>query len=227
MTRSAAHAQGGRRRLRRRAFEQPLTALDDRALLALLLMRAAPRADVDRIAGDLLERFDGLASVFGAGSAELSRTAAAGPAVQLDLRLVRELTVRLSRSEVALRPVISSWTSLLAYVRVALAHEPREQFRVLFLDKRNQLLRDEWRADGTVDHAPVYPREMVRRALELSASAIILVHNHPSGDPTPSTVDIQTTKQVVAAAAALGIQVHDHLVIGREGVSSFKTLGLL
>jgi DNA repair protein RadC len=122
--------------------------------------------------------------------------------------------------------VISSWTALLAYVRVALAHEAREQFRVLFLDRKNQLILDEVMNQGTVDHAPVYPREIMRRALELSASAVILVHNHPSGDPTPSPADIDMTKQVVDAGRPLKIQVHDHLVVGRDGVASFKALGL-
>jgi DNA repair protein RadC len=128
---------------------------------------------------------------------------------------------------VAKRPVISSWAALLAYAKAALAHEPREQFRVLFLDKKNQLIVDEVMNEGTVDHAPVYPREVARRALELSASAVILVHNHPSGDPTPSAADIDMTRQVVEAGRALKIGVHDHLVVGREGVASFKALGLM
>jgi DNA repair protein RadC len=123
--------------------------------------------------------------------------------------------------------VISSWSALLAYVRTALAHEPREQFRVLFLDKKNQLICDEVMNRGTVDHAPVYPREVVRRALELSSSAVILVHNHPSGDPSPSSADVDMTRQVIEAGRSLRIVVHDHLVVGREGVASFKALGLL
>ena len=131
------------------------------------------------------------------------------------------------REPAARRPVISSWTALVSYVRVALQHEPREQFRVLYLDKKNQLQHDEILNRGTVDHAPVYPREVVRRALEVSASAIILVHNHPSGDPTPSRADIQMTKQIVEAARSLGVEVHDHLIVGREGVSSFRQLGLM
>ncbi|MFK4057458.1 MULTISPECIES: RadC family protein [Brevundimonas] len=131
------------------------------------------------------------------------------------------------RSDVCARPSISSWTALLAYVRGALAHEPREQFRVLYLDKRNILMREEHRADGTVDHAPVYVREVVRRALELSASAMILVHNHPSGDPTPSRADIEMTRRVIEAARVFDIQVHDHVVVGREGEQSFRALGLI
>ena len=123
--------------------------------------------------------------------------------------------------------MISSWTALLSYVRVSLQHEPREQFRVLYLDKKNQLILDEVQNRGTVDHAPVYPREVVRRALELSASSMIIVHNHPSGDPTPSRADIEMTKQVVLAAKSLSVEVHDHLIVGREGVASFKQLGLM
>jgi len=147
--------------------------------------------------------------------------------VALDLKLLQEASLRIGRAEVTKRPVISSWTALLAYTKAALAHAPREQFRVLFLDKKNQLIADEVMNEGTVDHAPVYPREVVRRALELGASAVILTHNHPSGDPTPSSADIDMTRQVIEAARALRIAVHDHLVIGREGVASFKALGLI
>jgi len=147
--------------------------------------------------------------------------------VALDLRLLQEAALRIGRGEVAKRPVISSWSALIAYTKAALAHEPREQFRVLFLDKKNQLIVDEVMNEGTVDHAPVYPREVARRALELSASAVILVHNHPSGDPTPSGADIDMTRQVIEAGRALKIAVHDHLVVGREGVASFKALGLI
>jgi DNA repair protein RadC len=147
--------------------------------------------------------------------------------VALDLKLVQAAALRASREEAARRTVISSWSALLAYVKTALAHEPREQVRVLFLDKKNALLADEVMGHGTVDHAPVYPREVVRRALELSASALILVHNHPSGDPTPSQADIDMTRQVVEASRTLRISVHDHLVVGRDGTASFKALGLL
>ena len=150
-----------------------------------------------------------------------------GEAVALDLTLLQEATLRTAREQVTRRPVISSWSALLAYVKTALAHEAREQFRVLFLDKKNQLIADEIMNRGTVDHAPVYPREVVRRALEFSASAVILVHNHPSGDPTPSSADIDMTRQIVEAARPLRIAVHDHLVAGRDGVASFKALGLM
>jgi DNA repair protein RadC len=141
--------------------------------------------------------------------------------------LIFDTARRVAKEPTAKRPVISSWTALLAYVRVALQHEPREQFRVLYLDKKNQLILDEIQNRGTVDHAPVYPREVVRRALELSASSMILVHNHPSGDPTPSRADIDMTREVVRAGHTLNVEVHDHLIVGRDGVSSLKQLGLM
>ena len=150
-----------------------------------------------------------------------------GDAAALDLRLVQEAALRAAREQAARRTVISSWSALLAYVKTALAHEPREQVRVLFLDKKNQLIADEIVGEGTVDHAPVYPRELMRRALELSASALILVHNHPSGDPSPSSADVEITRQIVEAGRRLRISVHDHLVVGRAGIASFKALGLL
>ncbi|MDZ4054770.1 MAG: DNA repair protein RadC [Phenylobacterium sp.] len=199
--------------------------LDDRALLSLMLGRSAD--DPDRLACNLLTHFGSLGAVLAADLSELIRTVHAGPAVFGELKILRELAVRLARIEAGRRPAIASWTALLAYVRTAMAHLPREQFRVLYLDHRNTLLRDEWVAEGTVDHAPVYPREVVRRALELSASAMILVHNHPSGDPTPSHADIEMTRKVVNAAEALSLKVHDHLVIGRAGTASFKALGLI
>lgn len=206
----------------------PVTAysgLDDRALLGLMLRRSD--ADPDALAGDLLDRFGTLGAVTGADRAELVRTPGVGRAVLEDLKLLPELAVRLARSEASRRPVIASWGALVVYVRAALAHQPREQFRALFLDHRNSLLREEMIADGTIDHAPVYPREVVRRALDLSASAIILVHNHPSGDPQPSRADIEMTRKIVDAAGLFGLKIHDHLVIGSQGTASFKQLGLI
>ncbi|OYX58034.1 MAG: hypothetical protein B7Y86_03200 [Brevundimonas subvibrioides] len=204
-----------------------LSALDDQALLALLLGRWLPPTDVDRSAADLMERFETLGDIAAAEVSELAGFGGLGSAAILDLKLLRELSIRLARSAASARPVLSSWSALVAYARVALAHLPREQFRALYLDHRNSLLRDELIADGSVDHAPVYPREVIRRALELSASALVLVHNHPSGDPTPSQADIKMTRQIVDAARVFSLQVHDHLVIGREGTASFRTLGLL
>ena len=220
-----AHRAGHRARLRRRAAVS-FEALPDYELLELLLARSLPRGDIKPIAKTLLARFGGVAGVLGAGLEELKAVKGVGPSAALDLKLVHEATVRMGRGEVRKRTVISSWSALLAYTRVAMAHEAREQFRVLFLDKKNQLIADEVMNRGTVDHAPVYPREVMRLALELSASAVILVHNHPSGDPTPSAADIDMTRQVVEAGRPLKIAVHDHLVVGREGVASFKALGL-
>jgi DNA repair protein RadC len=216
---------GHRERLRTRAAIS-FAALPDYELLELLLARSIPRGDVKPIAKALLARFGGLAAVLGATIEELMVIKGIGPSVALDLKLLQEATLRMGAGEVRKRTVISSWTALLAYVRVAMAHEGREQFRVLFLDKKNQLIADQVMNHGTVDHAPVYPREIMRRALELSASAVILVHNHPSGDPSPSSADIDMTRQVVEAGRPLRVTVHDHLVVGREGVASFKALGL-
>jgi len=224
---SKPHHHGHRERLRARAAAGGLAALPDYELLEMALFRCAPRGDVKPLAKALLARFGSLAGVMGAGPEALKTVRGVGAAMAQDLALLHELSVRAARDQVAKRPVISSWSALLAYVKAALAHEPREQVRVLFLDKKNQLIAGERMGQGTVDHAPVYPREVVRRALELSASAIILVHNHPSGDPTPSQADIEITRQVAEAARALRLSLHDHLVVGRDGVASFKALGLL
>ncbi len=220
------HYAGHRDRLRERAGAGGLAALPDYEVLELLLFRSIPRGDVKPLAKQLLARFGSLGGVLGATAEDLRTVAGVGEAVALDLKLLHEATLRAAKEQVARRPVISSWSALLAYVKTALAHEAREQFRVLFLDKKNQLIADEVMNRGTVDHAPVYPREVVRRALELSASALILVHNHPSGDPTPSAADVDMTRQVVEAGRALRISVHDHLVVGRDDVASFKALGL-
>ena len=220
------HRHGHRQRLRQRA-QISVAALPDYELLELLLARSLPRRDVKPLAKTLLARFGGLAGVLGADVSELKAINGIAAEVALDLKLLHEATVRMGRGEVRRRPIISSWTALLAYVRTSLAHEPREQFKVLFLDKKNQLIEDRLMNHGTVDHAPVYPREIMRVALEISASAVILVHNHPSGDPTPSTADAEMTRQVIEAGRPLRVTVHDHLVVGRDGVASIKALGLL
>ncbi len=226
---------GHRERLRDRARKGGLEALPDYELLELFLFRSIPQRDVKPLAKALLARFGSLAGVLAAAPDTLKsvravdskgRALTIGPETALDINLLHEASRRVTLEPVRKRTVISSWTALLAYVRVALAHEPREQFRVLFFDKKNQLLADEVMNRGTVDHAPVYPREVVRRALELSARAVILVHNHPSGDPTPSNADVEMTRRVVDAARIMNIAVHDHLVVGRDGVASFKALGL-
>jgi DNA repair protein RadC len=220
------HYAGHRERLRERALAGGLAALPDYELLELFLFRSIPKKDVKPLAKQLLARFGSLGGVLGATAEELRTVKGVGEALALDLKLMHEATLRTARESVAKRPVISSWSALLAYVKAALAHEAREQFRVLFLDKKNQLIADEVMNRGTVDHAPVYPREVMRRALELSASAVILVHNHPSGDPTPSAADVDMTRQVADAGRPLRIAVHDHLIAARDGVASLKALGL-
>jgi DNA repair protein RadC len=227
---------GHRDRLRERAAVGGLLALPDYELLELLLFRSIPYKDTKPLAKDLLARFGGLEGLGAASHEALEDMVAtslgyargkATRAIALDLQLIFDVARRVAKQPTEKRQVISSWTALVAYVRVALQHEPREQFRVLYLDRKNQLILDEIQNRGTVDHAPVYPREIVRRALELSASAVILVHNHPSGDPTPSREDVVMTKQVVEAGRPLNVTVHDHLVVGRDGVASFKQLGLM
>ncbi len=230
------HHLGHRERLRERAAKGGLAALPDYELLELFLFRSQPQGDVKPIAKALLARFGSLSAVIGATLAELTsvksedsrgRPKGLGRETALDLMALQELSRRIVADPVRRRTVISSWTALLDYVRVALQHESREQFRVLYLDKKNQLIADELMGHGTVDHAPVYPREVIKRSLELAASAVILVHNHPSGDPTPSQADIDMTRQVIEAGRILKVTVHDHLVVGRDGVASFKALGLI
>ncbi|MFZ5668950.1 MAG: RadC family protein [Pseudomonadota bacterium] len=219
------HQFGHRERLRERALKS-VDVLPDYELLELFLFRTFPRGDVKPVAKALLTRFGSLSAVMTAAMEETRTVPGVGAQAALDLRLLGEAMLRAQRAGVQKRTVIGSWSALLAYLKTALANEPREQFRVLFLDAKNRLILDEVQNRGTVDHAPVYAREVMRRALELSASAVILVHNHPSGDPTPSAADIDITRQVVEAGRGLRIAVHDHLVVGRDGVASFKALGL-
>jgi DNA repair protein RadC len=179
------------------------------------------------LAKALIKRFGDLGAVLAAQPARLAEVEGAGPAVVQELKLLQAVIERTAKAEAMGRSVITSWTQLMIYCQRAMAHEPREQFRVLFLDAKNQLIADEIQTRGTVDGAAVYPREVVRRALELSASAIILAHNHPSGDPTPSKADIAITREIIDAGLALNVRVHDHVIVGRNGVVSLKTLGLI
>ncbi len=221
------HYHGHRERLRSRFREHGDTALADYEILELLLFRLIPRRDTKPIAKALIDRFGSLAGVFGAPAALLQEVKGVGEAVALDLKLISSLSHRALKSELRGKQVLSSWSSVIQYCHAAMAHETREQFRILFLDKRNALIADEVQGRGTVDHTPVYPREVVKRALELSATALILVHNHPSGDPTPSRADIEMTKMIIDAAKPLGISVHDHIIIGKDGQASLKGLRLI
>lgn len=221
------HWQGHRDRLRTKLIKRGADALEDYELLETLLFAFIPRRDVKPVAKALLTRFGSLSAIMAAPPADLIKISGVGDTVAAYLKATQEIGLRASRETIKTRPVISSWTALLAYVRSQLQHEKREQFRVLFLDRKNQLMADEMLGQGTVDHAPVYPREIARRALELSASALILVHNHPSGDATPSRADIDMTRQIIDALLPLDITVHDHLIAASGGVTSFKSEGLI
>lgn len=221
------HYHGHRQRLRARFLDGGADALPDYELLELLLFQSRPRGDVKPLAKALIRRFETFAGVLAAQPAELAMVDGIGEASIVALKTVQAAALRMSRQELIDRPVISSWKKLLEYCHAAMAHEKIEQFRLLFLDGKNALIADEVQQRGTVNHTPVYTREVVKRALELGASAIVMVHNHPSGDPTPSKDDIAMTKEVAAAAEKLGIALHDHLIIGRKGHSSLKSMGLI
>ena len=218
---------GHRQRLRERFLSGGDGALADYELLELLLCQAQPRLDVKPVAKALLKRFGSFAGVMAATPAQLQEIDGVGPAAAVIIKVVQSCALRMAQQDVIQRDVIASWKKLLDYCRMRMAEEKTEQFRLLFLDNKNALIADEQQQRGTVNHTPVYPREVVKRALELGASAIILVHNHPSGDPTPSEDDIAMTKEVAAAAEKLGIAVHDHIVIGRKGHASLRSLGYL
>lgn len=221
------HFHGHRDRLRERMRASGAGALADYEVLELLLFRFVPRADTKPRAKALLERFGSLPEVLGAPAHLLAEVKGIGPSVAFDLKLVAAAAERMLQSQIRGRQVLSSWTQVIDYCRAAMAFEPREQFRILFLDKKNALIADEVQQVGTVDHTPVYPREVVRRALELSATAIVLVHNHPSGDPTPSKADIDMTRLIAETAKPLGIAVHDHIIVGKNGHASMKGLRLI
>lgn len=216
-----------RKRLRQRFMEGGAAALPDYELLELVLFRAIPRQDVKPLARALLEGFGDFNGVLSAPVQRLRDTPGVGEAVVTELKIVEAAAHRLARAKVMQRHVISSWDQVLDYCHTTMAHRETEQFRVLYLDRKNVLIADEEQARGTVDHVPVYPREVVKRALELNASAMILVHNHPSGDPTPSNADIEMTAKIEEAAQALSIVLHDHLIIGRERELSFRAEGFL
>jgi DNA repair protein RadC len=216
------HYVGHRERLRQRFMEGGPDALPDYELLELVLYRALPRGDTKPLAKALLARFGTFAEVISAPPERLKEVKGAGDAVVAEIKVIQAAALRLMKRQVMNRPAFSSWSALLDYCRSSMAFNEKEQFRILFLDKKNQLIADEVQGEGTVDHAPVYPREVIKRALELSASAVILVHNHPSGDPTPSIADIDMTRKIAEAGDKLGIVLHDHVIIGRQGHVSFK-----
>lgn len=223
---AAPHHVGHRQRLRERFLTAGPEGFHDYELLELLLFAAIPRVDVKPLAKRLIQRFGGLWGVLNASTADL-KGVGLGEGALVTLQVAGAAALRGMREGTRGRTPLSSWQQVVDYCRASMAHLATEEVRLLFLDKRNGLIADEVHQWGTVDHTPLYPREVVKRALELAASALILVHNHPSGDPTPSRADIEMTRQIVKAASTLGIAIHDHLIIGRDGVASFKSMGLL
>jgi DNA repair protein RadC len=221
------HYHGHRARLRQRFLESSPDTMQDYELLEMVLYGAFPRSDTKPLAKELIRKFGSFAEVLAAPRARLEEVDGVGEAVITSLKVVHAAAVRMRRIEARERTTLSSWSSVLDYCRTAMAFAAREQLRILFLDKRNHLIADELQQEGTVDHTPVYPREVVKRALELGATAVVLVHNHPSGDPTPSQADIRMTQEIIAVARPLGIEVHDHIIVGRDGHASLKGLKLI
>ncbi len=216
-----------RARLRSRFVRGGDGAVPDYELLELVLFRAIPRQDVKPLANRLMERFGGFTGVLAASPARLAEVHGVGAAVVTEIKIVEAAARRLARGRVMQRPVLSSWDAIMDYLRAEMSHSDTESFRVLYLDRKNALVADEQAGKGTVDHVPVYPREVIKRALELDASALILVHNHPSGDPTPSQADIAMTERIALGVEALGLVLHDHIVIGDRREVSFRAEGYL
>ena len=221
------HYHGHRDRLRARFAEKGADSLADYELLELYLFRSIPRRDVKPIAKELIAKFGSFAEVIAAPVDRLIEVKGISEKIALDLKILRAAATKLGQESVLGRPVLSSWSALLDYCRSAMQFETTEQFRVLFLDRKNRLIADEVLGQGTVDRAPAYPREILKRALAHESTAIILTHNHPSGDPTPSQSDIDITKEIVQACKPIRVAVHDHLIIGRDNIVSFKSLGLM
>jgi DNA repair protein RadC len=223
----APHYHDHRARLRARFVDGGAEAMPDYELMELVLFAAIPRRDVKPLAKTLIDKFGSFADAIAAPRGRLLEVTGVGDSVVTHLKIVEAAALRLSKLRVLGKPALSSWSALIDYCAAVMARNPQEAFRILFLDRKNVLIADEVQGQGTVDHTPVYPREIVKRALELSASSLILVHNHPSGDPSPSQADIVMTREIVSAAKALRIAVHDHLIVGRGGTISFKSMGLL
>lgn len=218
---------GHRQRLRDRFRDGGAAAVPDYELLEMILFRVFPRGDTKPIAKRLIARFGSFAEVVSAPAERLKEVEGVGDRAVDEFKLIKAAAERVSRGEITRKPMLSSWQNVVDYLRMVQAFDDTEKFRILFLDKKNTLIADEIQGHGTVDHTPVYVREVVKRALEHSATALILVHNHPSGDPTPSRADIDMTKQIIDAARPLGISVHDHVIVGRHGHASFKALRLI
>jgi DNA repair protein RadC len=221
------HYHGHRERLRARLREAGPNAIADYELLELVLFRAIPRRDVKPLAKALVARFGSFAEVIAAEPERLAEVEGVTPASINEFKIVEASAQRFAKGAMKKRLLLGSFREVVDYCRTAMAFATREEFRILFLDKRNGLIADEVQGAGTVDHTPVYPREVVRRALELAATALVLVHNHPSGDPTPSTADVKMTLDIIAIATPLGVIVHDHLIVGRDGHASLKGLRLI
>jgi DNA repair protein RadC len=223
----APHYHGHRERLRQRFRDAGPDALSDYELLEMVLFRALPRRDVKPLAKLIIAKFGSFAEAVHAPEMRLQEVPGLGEAVIREIKLIAATASRVAKGKLKARTVLSSWSSVVDYCRTVMAFADKEQFRILFLDKRNQLIADELQQVGTIDHTPVYPREVIKRALELSATALILAHNHPSGDPTPSSADIQMTKAIIKIAEPLGISVHDHIIVGKSGHASLKGLQLI
>lgn len=221
------HYHGHRDRLRQRFIDGGPDALPDYELLELILFLVIPMKDVKPLAKDLVAKFGNLAGVLNASHADLCTIKGLSENSATGLKSIQAAAHRLLKQDIMDRPVLSSWARLMDYCQATMAHETIEHFRVLFLNKKNELIADEIQQTGTVDHTPVYPREIMKRALELDATAIILCHNHPSGDSTPSRDDIEMTRQIIAAAAPFNIIIHDHIIVAKKGITSFKTKGLI
>ncbi|MBC8269461.1 MAG: DNA repair protein RadC [Rhodospirillaceae bacterium] len=226
MTKKPDHS-GHRARLRGRFMKSGRDSLADYELLELILFPALPRRDTKPLAKALLKKFGSFAEAISADPQELRSIDGIGEAAVVALKTVQAAALKLSQDEIMDRPVLTSWDKLMKYCRASMAYEKSEHFRVLFLNKKNVLIADEVQQQGTVDHTPVYPREVVKRALELGATAVIMVHNHPSGDSAPSKADIEMTMEVKEAGEKLGIILHDHVIVSKSGNNSFKTMGLL
>ena len=221
------HVRGHRARLKKKFRENGAGALAEYELLELLLFRSIPRRDTKPIAKQLIKEFGSFSEVLNAPAKRLAEIKGLGESVIIDLQLINAAAAALLRGNVKDKPLLASWSAVLDYCRASMAFEEREQFRILFLDKKNRLIRDEVQQQGTVDHTPVYPREVIKRALDLSATAIILLHNHPSGDPTPSRADVEMTRKIDEIASSLDIKLHDHIIIAKEGHASMKGLKLI